>query len=278
MASPDVMLLAGGLDDLRRGRFRLVLSECHDAVMVWGWALALHPDADRVRADAAALIGRAASGRPLANALSRRRSKIVPFEYPGPTVELLAASDRPAVDRIPVAAVDVVRGDGGCRLAAPGRPPFRLYNGELATAEHRMVGLPRVAPPELEVGRRTPRLLLGDAVLQRERWRLRRADLLPGRYRGTTLDLMLDARRAARALGLPRRFFVRADGQPKPVYVDLDSHHCVEVLDYLLRPEGEAVVTEMLPGPDDLWLTAGRERFCCELRLSAFWVPGEAGP
>jgi len=242
-------------------------------VLVWGWALALHPEADRVRDAAAGLIGRAAAGRPLANALSRRASKIVPFEYPGPTVELLAASDRPAGERIPVAAVDVVRDGCGCGLWAPGRPAFRLYNGELAAGEHRAVGLPRVVPPDLEVGARTPRLLVGDAVLQRERWRVRRADLLPGRYRGASLDLMLDARRAARALGLPRRWYVRAPGQPKPVYVDLDSYHCLEVLDHVLAPDGEAVVTEMLPEAGDLWLADGADRFCCELRLSACWVP-----
>jgi len=278
MASPDVLLVAGCLEDLRRGRFRLVLGECHDTVMVWGWALGLHPDGGRVHEAAAALIERAGAGRPLANALSRRSSKIAPFEYPGPTVELLAASGRPPDERIPVAAVDVVCAEDGCRLTAPGRPAFRLYNGELAAAEHRAVGLPRVVPPELESARRTPRLLLGDAVLQRERWRVRRADLLPRRHRGTSLDLMLDARRSARALGLGRRFYVRGPGQPKPVFVDLDSHHCLEVLDHVLPPDGEAVLTEMLPEPDQLWLRSGADRFCCELRLSAFWVPEEAGP
>jgi hypothetical protein len=277
MASPDVLLVAGCLDDLRRGRFRLVLGECHDTVMVWGWALGMHPDAGRVQEEAAALIRRAVAGRALANALSRRSSRIAPFEYPGPTVELLAASGRPPGERIPVAAVDVVRAADGCRLSAPGWPDFRLYNGELAAAEHRAVGLPRVVAPALESARRTPRLLLGDAVLQRARWRLRRADLLPRRYRGASLDLMLDARRSARALGLPRRIYVRGPDQPKPVFVDLDSHHCLEVLDHVLSTDGEALVTEMLPEPDQLWLRGGGDRFCCELRLSAFWVPAEAG-
>jgi Lantibiotic dehydratase, N terminus len=278
MASPDVLLVAGGLDDLRHGRFRLVLGECHDTVMVWGWALGMHPDGHRVEQEAAALIERAGAGRPLANALSRRTSRIAPFEYPGPTVELLAASGRPPGERIPVAAVDVVRAADGCRLTAPGWPEFRLYNGELTAAEHRVVGLPRVVPPALESARRTPRLLVGDAVVQRERWRLGRADLIPRRYRGTSLDLMLDVRRSARALGLPRRFYVRGPGQPKPVFVDIDSNHCLEVLDHVLPAGGEAIVTEMLPEPEQLWLRSGGDRYCCELRLSAFWVPEEAGP
>jgi len=80
------------------------------------------------------------------------------------------------------------------------------------------------------------------------------------------------ARDWARSLGMPRRVFALAEGEPKPVYVDFDSRALVSILARFARAgsEGTVRVSEMLPGPDQTWLLdADGRRYTSELRLTA---------
>jgi hypothetical protein len=86
---------------------------------------------------------------------------------------------------------------------------------------------------------------------------------------------MYDYRRAADRLGLPRYVFVRVASERKPVLIDRDNYFLLELLDYLLREGAEALVSEMLPSPDQLWLRDDTGAFCSELRLSLGYIPSE---
>src|SRR5581483_6621304 len=183
-----------------------------------------------------------------------KRVKIVPFEYPGPTIEVATTSEKPRAERISLARVTTVLDDDSLKLQAPGWPEFALYNGELPTLAHSLFAPPRVVPPRITLGKHTPRLMFNNVVLQREQWCLRREELLPGTYRGTSFELLLDVRRAARRLRLPRYLFARVAGERKPVLIDLASYFLLELLAYLMRAGGEVTLTEALPGPDELWL------------------------
>ena len=82
------------------------------------------------------------------------------------------------------------------------------------------------------------------------------------------------ARRWMHAAGLPRFVFARVPGELKPLFVDLDSLTYVNVLAGRVRRAAGAaepvVFSEMLPGPDELWLPdAGDGRYSAELRLVA---------
>ncbi|WBB80942.1 lantibiotic dehydratase [Micromonospora sp. WMMD882] len=121
-----------------------------------------------------------------------------------------------------------------------------------------------------------PRVTIDRLVVSRESWT----------FPAAGLDFAGDPDEAGRFLrirawlrrhGLPRHVFVRADGERKPVHVDLDSLASAEVLCRAVRratrvagPDARLTVTEMLPGPDQLWLTdrAGR-RHSAELRFVA---------
>jgi hypothetical protein len=268
IASPDVMLAARDAGSLRRGEFALVLGECHDTLMLWGSALALHPAReDAVRA-VGELLEAARNGVEVASVLPAWRTKIAPLEYPGPTIEVKARSSKGERERIRILDVTARADERGLYLSAPGWPRLKLYNGESTTLSHRAFALPRVIPPSVSTGVHTPRLRVGNAVFQRERWEVRCGDLLPGRYRGTSFELMRDYSRSSRRLGLPRRVFARLPREVKPVLVDRMNYFLLELLVHLAQPDETLVLTEMLPGPDELWLRDGGESFTSELRLA----------
>ena len=275
LTSPDVMLLARDVKALQAGDFRVVMAECHDTLMLWGWATSFHARPDRVSEDAAAFLARVRGPHLLANVLASKRVKIVPFEYPGPTIEVATASEKPRAERIPLADVTTLLEDDSLRLQAPGWPGFSLYNGELLTLAHSLFAPPRVVHPRITLGKHTPRLIFNNVVLQREQWCLSREELLPGTYQGTSFELLLDVRRAARRLRLPRYLFARVAGERKPVLIDLASYFLLELLAYLTRAGGEVTLTEALPGPNELWLRGSTGTYCAELRLSMGYVSQE---
>jgi hypothetical protein len=71
--------------------------------------------------------------------------------------------------------------------------------------------------------------------------------------------------------------FVRFTGEQKPVYADLTSLASIDLISRSLRrarrhagADATVTVTEMLPAPDQVWLTDARgQRYTAELRLVA---------
>jgi hypothetical protein len=64
--------------------------------------------------------------------------------------------------------------------------------------------------------------------------------------------------------------FARTDGEGKPIYVDLDSPLLVRQLTRFAARADLVRFTEMVPGPDELWLRAGGRSYTSELRFAAF--------
>ncbi|HEY6003101.1 MAG TPA: hypothetical protein VIV57_09505, partial [Anaeromyxobacter sp.] len=129
------------------------------------------------------------------------------------------------------------------------------------------------------LGAHTPRLLVGDVVVQRETWTLSRADLPRAPYAPGAPELLLDVDRLRARTGIPRHVYVRPtegavrrlgaggrDKDVKPVFLDLESEPFLEILARWMARHGELEVSEMLPGPGELlWREAdGRRTF--ELR------------
>jgi hypothetical protein len=119
---------------------------------------------------------------------------------------------------------------------------------------------------------RWPRIVCGKVVLFRARWTFTGTRLPKLPRDGEPLadaDFFLELARWRSRNGLPQHVFVHTQAEPKPFYVDLGS----PVLTDLLRravvkamSEREAVlhVTEMLPGPDELWVRDGRGSYATE--------------
>ena len=121
-----------------------------------------------------------------------------------------------------------------------------------------------------------PRVRLGDLVLQRRMWKLH-PDYLPKRAPDDTdASWFLRWRRWQRDNGLPRRVFATPDGagsggapvDHKPLFIDFDSMFSLGLLDALGKAAGDRLaMTEMLPGPDELWLRDGDDRYVTELTM-----------
>jgi hypothetical protein len=110
-------------------------------------------------------------------------------------------------------------------------------------------------------------------VIWRESWQLGpdEIDLLAG---GDGLDGYLSGRRLAGRLGLPRHCFVRLSTRRKPLFVDFTNPVSVTLLtravagDRRRAADLEVAVSEMLPGPDEVWLADhDGNRYLGEVRL-----------
>jgi len=77
----------------------------------------------------------------------------------------------------------------------------------------------------------------------------------------------LTVQRARRQHGLPRHVFARVPGEVKPVLVDFDSALLVENL-LRMAPAGKTLgLSEMRPGPGELWLASPEGCHTSELRV-----------
>ena len=135
----------------------------------------------------------------------------------------------------------------------------------------------RMLPPAAH----TPRVRIDHLVISREAWTFRAADV-------PFADIADEAARYGRARewaaghGLPRHVFVRISGERKPVYADLTSLASVDVVSRAVRrarraagDEADVTVAEMLPAPDQTWLTdASGRRYTSELRMVAVDLRG----
>ncbi|OLR93060.1 lantibiotic dehydratase [Actinokineospora bangkokensis] len=131
-------------------------------------------------------------------------------------------------------------------------------------------------------GAHTPRITVDRMAVARETWTFDPAAL-------AFADAKDEAQRFVQARwwrareGLPRFAFLVSPTEPRPYCVDFDNHISVNTLAKSVRrlvrdqPGGRLVFTEMLPTPEQSWLTddAGN-RYTSELRFVAFDA-GERG-
>ena len=123
--------------------------------------------------------------------------------------------------------------------------------------------------------RHIPRVIIDKLVIHRETWRFRKDDL-DFAVEKDEARRFLGARRWMRSHSLPQKVFIKSAVEVKPFYVDLESPVLVEILCRAIRRmnslsgKGEQlIVSEMLPGPRELWLQDVRgASYTSELRFA----------
>ncbi|MBI3687572.1 MAG: lantibiotic dehydratase [Actinobacteria bacterium] len=282
--SPDVMIDSASVEALNRGEFSLVLGELHTAFnTVESRALVeQHPDPDRLRAMAEAVLG----GRrvlPLAprawGAVTARTSP--PSALISPRfVYWAVGEDDPSnlpSQPLPLAALEVVRSGG--ELIVHSRVDGRTFPLVEVIGEY-ISGAAVNAFTIMPRRRHTPRVTIDRLVIARETWRL------PARKCGWAFQMdprrrYLQMREWVHRHGLARRVFVSVPVETKPMYADFTSIPLTNLLASTIRrlarsaEDGDVTFSEMLPDPSGLWLAdADGERNTSELRLVVAEVPG----
>jgi hypothetical protein len=193
-----------------------------------------------------------------------------------PDIEAFDRSPAPAHQRRQFADLVVESGPTGLRLAerATGRGvrliavPFAWLRIDRRNPMT-IFGFPKRPVGSLfslAPGEHLPEIGFGDVVLFRRCWSVDPAELRTKHPE----DGFLAVRRLRDRLGLPRHVFAGIPEETKPIYVDLDSPLLVRQLSRFAATASAVRLSEMLPGPDELWVRSRGERFTSELRFSAF--------
>jgi hypothetical protein len=275
--SPDIMIAAESAAAVNRGDFQLVLGELHLASNTLGASLFVHQHADP--AELHALTDRDHPGPRLLPQLPKehrsRLSARVKYALARPVdyqVALVDFTADPARERsVRSADVTVVQRDGELRLVLPDGAEFPAVDAFAHVLTTLAMDLCQVLP----TADHSPRVTIDRLVVARETWRLPAVEAAFAEEKD-------EARRFVRArqwredLGLPRFVFVVSPTESRPFYVDFDSPVYVTVLAKALRrlarkdPVGRVVITEMLPSPEETWLTDGQgDAYTSELRFVA---------
>ncbi|MEV6714698.1 lantibiotic dehydratase [Lentzea sp. NPDC051208] len=275
--SPDVMIAAAGQEAVALGNFELVLGELHLASNTIGASLFVnqHPrpselldltSRDHPTARLMPLLPKEHRSRLSARI---RHTLVRQEDYYLALVDFTADPTRPRTVRS--ADVEVVDVDGDLAVLLPDGEQFAAVD----VFSHVLTTLAMDLFEVLPEASHTPRVTVDRMVIARETWRLPAAG-------ASFADAKDEAKRfvLGRAWrdehAMPRFVFAVLPTEPRPFYVDFDSPVYVNILAKALRrlvkkdPEGVITLTEMLPTPEQTWLTddAG-ESYAAELRFVA---------
>lgn len=269
VCSIDLLVCAKSVEAWSGGDYQVVMGDIHDTALVWGWALQFHEDGALVERQMVEHLGRVRRDLPIITALASRRTGLLPAELPGPVIELGGVSARPSSWHLPFDDLLVASDGSDSHLWSNSLgTEVCLYNGELESLVHTAFALPRVRPPRVDLGAHTPRIVVDGVILQREQWRLNEAQV-------EELVACKDDRARIRVatrlwvdLGLPPVVFAKLPDERKPVLVDPTSPFLLRAFLNLLEHRKGAVLSEMLPSPDQLWLRGELGRHTAELRCT----------
>ena len=274
--SPDLMI--AGAEAATGGRLTWVLGEVHPSLVTSRYAvwLAFHDNPDEIRAalrhdlnGAAVWFAETAelggTGAQQANVLSSPGDLRLVFAHDSCGYEPAAT--------LPVGDCDVISSPAGLRVR---RRDGTAERGLLETVGDLISANASNCFDLVPPGAHVPRVTVDDLVVSRETWRLAATE--PA-FADTADESAryLQARTWAAGHGLPRHVFCRFTGERKPIYADLTSLASIDLISRSLRrarrsagADATVTVVEMLPAPDQAWLTDARgQRYTTELRVVA---------
>jgi hypothetical protein len=277
--SPDVMIATKDEEAMKRGDYRLVLGELHVGFNTLGWALFLgqHPNPQ-------ALLKNVEDDFPeprlvmvmpknynvFINSGRFQRALVSPKDF-----RLLIStqpSNTPPAQLLSLGEMVVEDRNGLVLRTHDGQLEFDIMEGFAD-----ILGMSVIGQFKLFSGApHTPRISIDRLVIQRENW-VRTPAQMGFAFEKQASQRYLEARRWRRAEGMPTHVFAKSPVERKPFYVDFDSPILVDILCKVVRriadrrgPEAKLGFSEMLPGPDELWLSdAEANRFTSELRMVA---------
>ncbi|MFI6845046.1 lantibiotic dehydratase family protein [Kitasatospora sp. NBC_00085] len=289
LLNPDVMLAAENTEALARGEYLAIVGDCHgtrELLSHSSFAPLMAEEYAGFTEDVTAAYRELVDEDEVLCDLARvhpdKTASRAPLDMVD--VEVFGRSSRPREQVVQPSAMYLkVSGGrlglyaegvtGRLRLLAPpsGGPSIRLDPLAPFAFARRLGGLLLQADHHAHM----PRIRTGRTVLQRRLWRIPVAELAGlgadgSRRKGNAAEFFAACELRARH-GLPRHAFVKFDSEPKPLYVDFEAPLLVRQMFRLAHGDtGLATFSEMLPGPDQLWLRRNGLSYTSELRCSVF--------
>ena len=275
--SPDLLVLAEDRDAVEHGEFELVLGEMHCALNTMGASLFVHqhPDRNELIAETTRdfpgprLLPMLAKELPLKWSTRSRPSLDRSEDYYVALVDQTGDPHRP--NTVLSADVAVEEREGKLVVVLPDGAAFGLLDAYANTLTQRVMDRFTLRPS----GGHTPRITIDKVVVARETWTFPVAELAFAEGK-TEAKRFVRARSWRDEQELPRFVFVVAPGEPRPFYVDFDSPVYLTILAKAVRrlarkdPEARLTVSEMLPTPEQAWLTDDEgHSYTSELRFVA---------
>ncbi|HSK03071.1 MAG TPA: lantibiotic dehydratase, partial [Kofleriaceae bacterium] len=263
--SPDVMIAAASAEAIARGEFLAVLGELHTGNnTISPVFLKEHLERDRlIQARAADLPH--TDVYPVVPKEHQSRATLFTFKDHDVMLELGDAVRAWPRDRVLHPAELLVEDDGGrlvVRCTRTGRTSelwavFAYFLLASSTDHYSIVG----------DRRHTPRVTIDRLVIVRETWRFEARELAWCRHK-RPVERFAAMHRWMRAHQLPRFVFVKVPSEKKPFFTDLYSVELAEIFALEVGRAESVQLTEMLPGPDQVWLAdPDGGRYVSELRL-----------
>jgi hypothetical protein len=276
--SPDVMLAASSPEAVRDGDYKFVMGELHVAVNTLGSTIFVMQYAtpetffERVQLDLPA----------------PRVIPVTPKFWPRQTARTFLAlitdkdyrmistldhSGAPPSRTLEVSDLVVEEGEAGLVVRTrDGRLRFDIIDFFGETFNMIVGNAFKLMAHE----RHTPRVTIDKLVVAREAWSFHPSEM-EFAFETDPAARFAAARRWARGHDLPRFVFYRVPTEVKPLYMDFESPAYVNAFAKSVRralkakPDAPAVtVSEMMPGPDELWLPdVEGNRYTSELRIIA---------
>jgi hypothetical protein len=274
--SPDVMIAAESVEAIRKGDFRFVLGELHVAMNTLGYLLFLemHPapeelfrarDLDIPEQQVLPIVPKDFFGGAMRTHTILRSAKDFRLDFAPER-----AGDSP-IGSVPVSEFVIEdEGDGLFVHTHDGRQSFEAIQFFITSILQTVSTNFKMKKPK----HHNPRISIDRLIISRESWSFPYTELefineMDGAKR------FMAARRWAAARGIPRFVFVKVPIELKPFYLDFDSPIYLDIFSKVARRMSREdhsspfiTFTEMLPGPDQLWLPDIEDnRYTSELRI-----------
>ncbi|MGZ2464528.1 lantibiotic dehydratase [Sinorhizobium medicae] len=290
VCNPDILFAAKSQSELAQGKFLAVIGECHAIREVLSHSSFAKMAEERVPEFGREVIsgyeGLLEGDEYLVEIIRGHPDKTAcQLELPIRDLEVFGRSPKPRGNVLQPHQVHLILQDRGLelrarsiegriRLLAPPAGGPSIHDDPLS-----VFAFPRnFSGINVEAGHLDyiPRIRTGRVVLHRRTWRIPKEQLRGITVRGDAVNHgdaaeFLSAQRLTARLGLPRHVFAKVPGEPKPIYVDWLAPLLVRQLFRLARDTaGQIEFSEMLPGPEHLWLDIQGRRYTSELRCAVF--------
>jgi hypothetical protein len=275
--SADVLLASSSIEATNQNDYRLVLGEVHHSIGITGYYSQFCPFASEL-VDLVSTMLRTASNRQPVNLLSFAHNKtFVALDLPFPDIEYDGYA-LPGKTALTLDDLFIADRDGTASLQdASGRELF-IYNKLPSVLGLFPLDLFCIAPCTMHGmtraftfrRRHVPRISLGRVVIQRQTWQLTTNELAIALNQRTPCQSFIASQRLRNRYGWPRFLFAKVDKEHKPLLVDFDNWLLLDVLRHQLRRVASTAVelSEMLPGPKDLWFSDKLGRHTSEFRIT----------